>query len=432
MPINLVVSLPPPSISTDVSRLRFQLFGHVDLRTILILRLGIGLVWPPVKGRLVPGKVPAVSSQNVSSCPMNFENSSLNSEDILLPVKFFSWVQSKINGKEGNGQLSPGVSSSNYHHARHESREEFSDWPNGLLAIGTFGSSDLKGTLIQETQQPVEDPSSSPDLSDFTQEEVGKLQKELTKLLTRKSSSKTDKEPTDLPLDRFLNCPSSLEVDRRISSSVSTDLDDRDEEIERTISVIIRKCKEICKDNRKKAIGKKSLSFLLKKMFVCQSGFAASPSLRDTLPESRMEKLLRTLLHKKIYQRSSPWPSSGKKYIEDGPALKAEEDINEKKEKICDDGSKWVRTDSESNAVIEGACERVIVGGSYCDIPLGLYVIRGENVVLIGELDVEKEELPPHMMQVSVAEIKRAQKAEREATDLKGSMRKRMEFLDFD
>ncbi|KAK4789907.1 hypothetical protein SAY86_017211 [Trapa natans] len=265
----------------------------------------------------------------------------------LEKKKFFSWVQSKLNGKQGNGQLIPGVSSSSYGHARQESREEFSDWPNGLLAIGTFGSADLRGTLNEETQQPVEDPTSSPDLSDFTQEEVGKLQKELTKLLTRKSSSKIDKEPTDLPLDRFLNCPSSLEVDRRISGSVSTDLDDQDEEIERTISVIIHKCKEICKDNSKKAIGKKSLSFLLKKMFVCQSGFAPSSSLRDTLPESRMEKLLRTLLHKKICPRNSPRPSSGKKYIEDVPSLKAEKDTDEKKEKICDDGSKWVRTDSE-------------------------------------------------------------------------------------
>lgn len=41
---------------------------------------------------------------------------------------------------------------------------------------------------------------------------------------------------------------------------------------------------------------------------------------------------------------------------------------------------------SIANAVLEGACERVIVGDLYCDIPLGLYVIRGENVVLIGEL----------------------------------------------
>nr|GEV46229.1 sm-like protein LSM1B [Tanacetum cinerariifolium] len=46
--------------------------------------------------------------------------------------------------------------------------------------------------------------------------------------------------------------------------------------------------------------------------------------------------------------------------------------------------------------------------------------------------ELEKEELPPHMNRVSEAEIKRAQKVERDAMDLKGTMRKRMEFLDMD
>ncbi|KAL3618204.1 Sm-like protein lsm1b [Castilleja foliolosa] len=88
--------------------------------------------------------------------------------------------------------------------------------------------------------------------------------------------------------------------------------------------------------------------------------------------------------------------------------------------------------DQFANAVLESACERVIVGDLYCDIPLGLYVIRGENVVLIGELDLEKEELPAHMTRVETAEIKRAQKAEREASELMGTMKKRMDFLDMD
>ncbi|KMZ64496.1 Small nuclear ribonucleoprotein LSM1 [Zostera marina] len=99
------------------------------------------------------------------------------------------------------------------------------------------------------------------------------------------------------------------------------------------------------------------------------------------------------------------------------------------------DGRKLMGTlrsfDQYANAVIEGACERIIVGELFCDIPLGLYVIRGENVVLIGELDLKIQELPDHMVRVSAQEIKDAQKAEIEALDLKGTMRKRMEFLDF-
>lgn len=39
-----------------------------------------------------------------------------------------------------------------------------------------------------------------------------------------------------------------------------------------------------------------------------------------------------------------------------------------------------------ANVVLEGALERITVGELYCDLPLGLYIIRGENVVLIGEL----------------------------------------------
>lgn len=29
--------------------------------------------------------------------------------------------------------------------------------------------------------------------------------------------------------------------------------------------------------------------------------------------------------------------------------------------------------------------------GKYCDIPLGLYVVRGDNIVLLGELDASRE-----------------------------------------
>lgn len=88
--------------------------------------------------------------------------------------------------------------------------------------------------------------------------------------------------------------------------------------------------------------------------------------------------------------------------------------------------------DQFANVVMEGAYERIIVGDLYCDMRLGLYVVRGENVVLTGELDLEREELPQHMTCVSEAEITRAQKAEREVVHLQRSIRKRMEFLDFD
>ena len=43
--------------------------------------------------------------------------------------------------------------------------------------------------------------------------------------------------------------------------------------------------------------------------------------------------------------------------------------------------------DQFANLVLEGATERLIAGSLYCELPLGLFIIRGENVVLLGEID---------------------------------------------
>ncbi|XP_044485469.1 protein DEEPER ROOTING 1-like [Mangifera indica] len=239
-----------------------------------------------------------------------------------------------------------------------EPREEFSDWPHGLLAIGTFGNNELKENKNshQEIQSIEDEPSSSMDLQDFTPEEIGKFKKELTKLLRRKpTSDNKEKEINNgnLPLDRFLNCPSSLEVDRRISNALCCEPDDhediKDEDIDRTISVILGRCKDIRADTSRKALGKKSLSFLLKKMFVCSSGFSPQPSLRDTLQESRMERFLRLMLHKKINSQNARAPSM-KKYLEDKQVVvkkTTNEDDEAKERNNRDSGCKWVKTDSE-------------------------------------------------------------------------------------
>ena len=53
--------------------------------------------------------------------------------------------------------------------------------------------------------------------------------------------------------------------------------------------------------------------------------------------------------------------------------------------------------DQFANLVLEGAVERVIVGALYSEMPLGLYVVRGENVVLLGEIDETRD--PPPALQ---------------------------------
>ncbi|KAK2353311.1 protein NEGATIVE GRAVITROPIC RESPONSE OF ROOTS [Trifolium repens] len=258
-------------------------------------------------------------------------------------MKFFSWMQNKLGGKQENKKSN--TSTSTTYHAKQEPREEFSDWPHSLLAIGTFGNNNEITQNIDNKNTQQEDPSSTAEeILDFTPEEIGKLQKELTKLLRKKPN--VEKEISELPLDRFLNCPSSLEVDRRISNALCSESGgDKDEDIEKTLSVILDKYKDICAEKTKKSIGKKSISFLLKKMFVCRSGFAPTPSLRDTLQESRMEKLLRTMLHKKLYTQNSSRSLVVKKCIEDKKSNRKRNE-DEAEERI-DEGSKWVKTDSE-------------------------------------------------------------------------------------
>uniref|UniRef100_A0A383VD55 U6 snRNA-associated Sm-like protein LSm1 n=1 Tax=Tetradesmus obliquus TaxID=3088 RepID=A0A383VD55_TETOB len=87
--------------------------------------------------------------------------------------------------------------------------------------------------------------------------------------------------------------------------------------------------------------------------------------------------------------------------------------------------------DQFANMVLEHAVERIIVGSLYSDIPLGIYLLRGENLVLMGQVDPGRE-VPPGLQQVSEAEIRTAIKAEKEEARLKGTMRARMDFLDLE
>ncbi|KAI8470970.1 MAG: hypothetical protein J3K34DRAFT_245019 [Monoraphidium minutum] len=87
--------------------------------------------------------------------------------------------------------------------------------------------------------------------------------------------------------------------------------------------------------------------------------------------------------------------------------------------------------DQFANLVLEEAVERVIVGGNYSDIPLGMYLLRGENLVLMGQLD-PNHEAPPGLTAVPEGDIREALRAEREEARLKGTMRSRFDFLELE
>lgn len=187
--------------------------------------------------------------------------------------------------------------------------EEFNDWPHGLLAIGTFGINNVKGDLQRSNFRGKTESSSEEHLEGLTSEEVlGELQ-ELNSLIllheqiNEQAASAPELEQKDtknnlVPLEEFANIQSSLEAHEATTNNDNSDKSTgRNGGHKHSNIVVPSKGKNICLDNTKNSIGKKSLSFLLKKMFVCGSGFPPASSLRDPIPESRMEKVISKSIH---------------------------------------------------------------------------------------------------------------------------------------
>ena len=83
--------------------------------------------------------------------------------------------------------------------------------------------------------------------------------------------------------------------------------------------------------------------------------------------------------------------------------------------------------DQFANIVLENAVERMIVGTHYSDVPLGLYIVRGENVVLMGDID-EAIELKG-LTWVENDEIRRMKDAEMEADKMHGLIARNLDML---
>lgn len=132
-------------------------------------------------------------------------------------------------------------------------------------------------------------PSSQDPLQDLTPEEVGKLHKELKSLFRKQVSEEHGSIPEldnpHLLLDKI------LKFDTENSDEPTDDSKPKDGCIQPCSSLVISRGKDVCLDSSKSAIRKKSLSFLLKKKFVCRSGFAPIHSLKDPVPESRTDKV---------------------------------------------------------------------------------------------------------------------------------------------
>ncbi|XP_051964605.1 U6 snRNA-associated Sm-like protein LSm1 [Xyrauchen texanus] len=94
------------------------------------------------------------------------------------------------------------------------------------------------------------------------------------------------------------------------------------------------------------------------------------------------------------------------------------EDIDKKHLVLLRDGRTLIgilrSIDQFANLVLHQTVERIHVGKQFGDIPRGIFVVRGENVVLLGEVDLDKER-DQILQRVSIEEILEEQRTEQQA-----------------
>ncbi|KAA6415137.1 MAG: small nuclear ribonucleo (LSM1) [Lasallia pustulata] len=60
--------------------------------------------------------------------------------------------------------------------------------------------------------------------------------------------------------------------------------------------------------------------------------------------------------------------------------------------------------DQFANLVLQDAIERIFVQDVYADVPRGVFLVRGENVLLLGEIDLDKDDYIPEPYRKGTAE----------------------------
>ncbi|KAL9688113.1 hypothetical protein QQ045_032527 [Rhodiola kirilowii] len=234
-------------------------------------------------------------------------------------MKIFSWMQRKMQGQAAS------CAAKNPDHVPQEiyNEAEFSDWwpGSGLLAIGTFGLNKNLQNAEKDDQKLNLTDTQTDATSTVTPEQVLKMSDNLCSMI----------EEDD---------------DDDIKAEDSSDLSG----IERSISFALSrgKSKEVRTNGLKKEIGKKSFAILFMKMY--KRGFLPSPGL-NPMPESRIDKILRAILHKKIYpQSSSATVLAKKKCLRNKPSDSRCEDHDHRNEitaTVVNKDSKWIKTDSD-------------------------------------------------------------------------------------
>ncbi|KZF20025.1 Sm-like ribonucleo protein [Xylona heveae TC161] len=81
--------------------------------------------------------------------------------------------------------------------------------------------------------------------------------------------------------------------------------------------------------------------------------------------------------------------------------------------------------DQFANLVLQDTVERIFADKYYADVPRGIYIVRGENVLLLGEIDLDKDDyIPEPFQEAPVAQVFALQKKEQEKRQKSHKFRK--------
>lgn len=81
--------------------------------------------------------------------------------------------------------------------------------------------------------------------------------------------------------------------------------------------------------------------------------------------------------------------------------------------------------DQFANLLLQDTIERIHVGKQYGDIPRGIYLVRGENMALCGEIDAALESAQP-LEKVSIDTILEAQRVQQEGREAEKKRREQL------
>lgn len=156
-------------------------------------------------------------------------------------------------------------------------KEPFEEWPQGLLAIGTFGNHETKKETPKYKQ--THKTSRLRDFPEFTKDEMERLERELENLLLLEPMGRRHEHISNtLPPANCWKTADDFEGGElgNLSPKAMT---------------ILRKAKDVLIESQRNQKSQQPILLLLRRMFVCSGGFSPAPSLRDPILESKKEKV---------------------------------------------------------------------------------------------------------------------------------------------